>query len=258
MYCPCFLQTSRSSSVRKERRRFSSTLNSSSDDSDVDVTTPPEDSTTSLSISLKKSLIQTDTSNASDTRPRKRPLPIDPIDTHNAGFRSSLDTSNTFDTTASAFDTGNTVFGHQQLLSPPAKSLVVSINKETLGHSITHHHKKSKKRKTTPPAPPTTATEHSWQGEEFASPGHGGVASPGSYHVEVDKSSTKLIFRASGCGQLEESKKSKKHKKKAKHSKKKAKVDSRERERRGSASQDTTGNVWFTESDPLKVKIKLE
>lgn len=227
------------------RRRFSSTLNdSSSDDSDVDVTTPPEDTSTTLSISLKKSLIQLDTL---DSSLKKKPVQVDTGNTDH-GLRSPLDTGNTvFDTTR-----------HHRLQSPPTKSLVISINKDRLAKPASHHHhKKSKKRKTTPPAPPPITIDHSTlkrQRESFTPPGVVSPCSSETYQVEFDGSdSTKMIFRT---GPAEESKKSKKkHKKKAKHAKKKARLESHDSEGRSSGSQEAAGNVWYT--DPLKVKIKL-
>ena len=287
---------------RKERCRYSSALSSSDEDSEVDVTTPLEDTATSLSVSLRKSLIQLDTgdtfSGVSGVK-RKRDVRAGESALDVLGFKSSSQHgAGTIASQKPLLDTSDTARHHQ----PP---LVVSINKDTLLPTH-HHHKRSKSKKhgllsqALPPAidvpkpkrrkealsPQAPPSSKSWRAGSPQAPPTVDEAPPTgheSYRVEFDGCSTKMIFRTSGgCGSeggaREEAVKKKKHKKK-----KSSKLgDSCDKGGGGGGrgqgesgqgqvpdqgpdgtSQDTTGRsqdttgVWFTEHEPLKVKIKF-
>ena len=260
---------------KKARHRFSSGLSSSGEDSDVDVTTPP-DMTTSLSVSFQKSLYQQyDTGNATDTRSTQNDARLTHTDSRltqgstrltqtDAGLMQT-DSRLTQSNTANTFDSTR----HQQQTPAIQPQLVVSFNRDTLTPPLSrkHHRKKSKKHKAATPEAIDRPSQESRRVDH--APPHVDVTSPrgtGEYQVEFSGDSTKIIFRTGaagdgggggGCGTgAEEHKKKKKHKKKAK---KKAKAESHDQiEGAGPvASPESPGNVMFT-GNPMKVKIKLD
>lgn len=222
----------------RKKKRPSHTLSSSDEEDslEVDVTTPL-DSNASLSVSLKKNLIQLDTFD---------------IDTARHKGVSQPDTGNAFD-----------VVRHHH-----PKSLLVSINKGTLSSSTpsNSNHTSSNRSELVQDQMGQSITFAPTAAPPLTTPPVCAAKSPSeveSYKVEF--TGTKMIFRSSGTGVATTGiegvsggggiaatgkKCKKKHKKKAK---KRAKL--LEREDVSLEPQDTAGNVQYT--NPLKVKIKL-
>lgn len=224
----------------RKKKRPSHTLSSSDEEDslEVDVTTPL-DSNASLSVSLKKNLIQLDTSNTFDTARHKG---------------------------VSQPDTGNALDVARHHHHP--KSLLVSINKGTLSSSTpsSSNHTSSNRSELVQDQMGQSITFAPTTAPPLTTPPVCAAKSPSeveSYKVEF--TGTKMIFRSSGTGVATTGiegvsggggiaatgkKCKKKHKKKAK---KRAKL--LEREDVLLEPQDTAGNVQYTNS--LKVKIKL-